>query len=232
MTSPWRVDHHFMKQIFFLFLCSVPVLAQAPLRLVICGDSTVAEYPDTNPQRGWGQYMQPLFNDSVRIFNLAKGGRSTKTFLEEGLWAQAMALKPDVILIQFGHNDSHDPKLPEATNATTDYMDYLRRFVDEARAIGAMPILITPVQRRSQVDTLIPYAEAMRKVAAEKQVALIDLHASSGKYYRELSEAEIVKLEAKGTDHTHFSEAGARSIAALVMKELAELDPRLKKAMK
>ena len=53
--------------------------------------------------------------------NSAKNGRSTKTFLNEGLWAKALALKPDVILIQFGHNDSHDPKLPEATNAATDY---------------------------------------------------------------------------------------------------------------
>jgi lysophospholipase L1-like esterase len=221
-----------MKSIFWFLLFAPAGLAQAPLRVAICGDSTVAEYPDTTPQRGWGQYIQGHVKDSVRVFNLAKGGRSTKTFLNEGLWARALALKPDIILIQFGHNDSHDPKMPEATNAATDYPDYLRQFIEEARAAGAVPILITPVQRRTKVDTLIPYAEAMRKVAAEERAPLIDLHAASGHLCRELGEAETAKLEANGTDRTHFNEAGARAIAALVMKELPDLDPRLKKELK
>jgi lysophospholipase L1-like esterase len=214
---------------FLLVSCS---LAQTPLRLVICGDSTVADYPDTTRQRGWGQYIQGYFKASVRVFNLAKGGRSTKTFLNEGLWTKALALKPDVILIQFGHNDSHDPKLPAATNAATDYANYLRQFVDEARAAGATPILITPVQRRTEVDSLLPYAEAMRKVAVEMHAPLIDLHASSGRFYRELGKAETAKLEANSQDRTHFNEAGARAIAGLVMKELPDLDPRLKKELK
>jgi len=217
-----------MKLICFLLLLGITTTAQQPLRLVICGDSTVADYPETTHQRGWGQYIQGYFKDSVRVFNLAKNGRSTKTFLKEGLWAKALALKPDIILIQFGHNDSHDPKLPEATNAATDYPNYLRQFIDEARAAGATPILITPVQRRTKVDSLLPYVEAMKKVAAEKRVPLLDLHASSGRLYSELGEAETAKLEAAGSDHTHFNEAGAIAIAALVMKELPVLDPRLK----
>ena len=221
-----------MKSIFALLLFASSTPAQTPLRLVIAGDSTVAEYPATTPQRGWGQYIQGYFTDSVQVTNLAKGGRSTKTFFNEGLWAKALALKPDVVLIQFGHNDSHDPKNPEATNAATDYPNYLRQFVDEARAAGALPILITPVQRRTKVDTLVPYAEAMRKVAAEKQVALIDLHASSGKLYRDLGEAGAAELAANSTDGTHFNEKGARAIAALVIKELLDLDPRLKKELR
>ena len=221
-----------MKSIFALLLFASSTPAQTPLRLVIAGDSTVAEYPATTPQRGWGQYIQGYFTDSVQVTNLAKGGRSTKTFFNEGLWAKALALKPDVVLIQFGHNDSHDPKNPEATNAATDYPNYLRQFVDEARAAGALPILITPVQRRTKVDTLVPYAEAMRKVAAEKQVALIDLHASSGKLYRDLGEAGAAELAANSTDGTHFNEKGAQAIAALVMKELLDLDPRLKKELR
>ena len=221
-----------MKSIFALLLFASSTPAQTPLRLVIAGDSTVAEYPATTPQRGWGQYIQGYFTDSVQVTNLAKGGRSTKTFFNERLWAKALALKPDVILIQFGHNDSHDPKNPEATNAATDYPNYLRQFVDEARAAGALPILITPVQRRTKVDTLVPYAEAMRKVVAEKQVALIDLHASSGKLYRDLGEAGAAELAANSTDGTHFNEKGARAIAALVIKELLDLDPRLKKELR
>ncbi len=217
-----------MKLIAVLFALALPVFAQTPLRLVLAGDSTVCEYPVTTGQRGWGQFIAGYFSDSVRVFNLAKGGRSTKTFLNEGLWGRALALKPDILLIQFGHNDSHDAKLPEATNAASDYPNYLRQFVREARATGAIPILITPVQRRTKVDTLLPYAEAMRRVAAEDHVALIDLHASSGKLYRELGEAGAAELAANDHDQTHFNEKGARAMAALVMKELPELDPRLK----
>jgi len=226
-----------MKTIFAMFLYAAPMLAQTsagsnvaptPLRLAIAGDSTVAEYPATVPQRGWGQYIQDYFSGSVRVFNLAQGGRSTKTFLHGGLWGKLLALKPDIVLIQFGHNDSHDPKLPEATDAATDYSDYLRQFVDDVRGAGAIPILITPVQRRTKVDTLLPYAAAMRKVAAEKQAALIDLYVSSGKLYRDLGEAGAAELAANSTDATHFNEKGARAIAALVMKELLDLDPRLR----
>jgi lysophospholipase L1-like esterase len=221
-----------MKLVFAVLLMAMQAEAQEPLRLAIAGDSTVATYGETTKQRGWGQYIQDYFNDSVKVFNLAKGGRSTKTFLNEGLWAQTLALKPDVVLIQFGHNDSHDPKMPEATNAATDYSDYLRKFVDEARAAGALPILVTPVQRRTKVDSLIPYAEAMRKVATEKKAALIDLHLSSGELYRELGPAGTAELAANSKDGTHFNEKGARAIAALVMKELVNLDPRLKKDLK
>ena len=73
---------------------------------------------------------------------------------------------------------------------------------------------------------------AMKLVAAEKHALLIDLHASSGKLYRELGSTETATLEANGTDRTHFNETGARAIAALVMKELPDLDPRLKKELK
>jgi lysophospholipase L1-like esterase len=221
-----------MKLVLAVLMIAFSGQAQTSLRIALAGDSTVCDYPDTTQQRGWGQYIQGYFNEHVKVFNLAKGGRSTKTFLNEGLWAKTLALKPDIILIQFGHNDSHNPKNPEATNAATDYSDYLRRFVDEARAAGAVPILVTPVQRRTEVDTLIPYAEAMRKVAAEKKAALIDLHRSSGELYRELGRAGAAELAANSTDGTHFNEKGARAMAALVMKELPELDPRLKRDLK
>ncbi len=221
-----------MKFLLAMLFFAAPVVAETNLRIAIAGDSTVAEYGDKTTQRGWGQYIQWYFRDSVQVSNLAKGGRSTKTFLNEGLWAKSLAVKPDVILIQFGHNDSHDPKQPEATNAAGDYADYLRNFVDEARAAGAVPVLITPVQRRTKVDSLLPYADAMRAVATEKQVALIDLHGSSGKLYGELGEAATAELEANAKDRTHFNEKGARAIAALVMKELVEIDPRLKKELR
>jgi lysophospholipase L1-like esterase len=214
-----------------LILTFTSALAQSPLKIAIASDSTACDYPLTGTQRGWGQFIQGYFRSSVQVLNFAKGGRSTKTFLNEGLWAKTLAAKPDFILIQFGHNDSHDPKNPEATNAATDYADYLRKFVDEARSAGAIPILVTPVQRRTKVDTLIPYSDSMKRVAQEKSVLLIDLHASSGELYRKLGPAGAAELAANDHDQTHFNEKGARAVAALVMKELPDLDPRLRSAM-
>jgi lysophospholipase L1-like esterase len=97
----------------------------APLRIVIIGDSTVCDYPETSPSRGWGQFIQERFKDGdVKVINLAAAGRSTKTFIKEGRWQKALDSKPDYVLIQFGHNDSHGPEKPESTDAATDYKDY------------------------------------------------------------------------------------------------------------
>jgi lysophospholipase L1-like esterase len=208
------------------------LFAQAPVKVVIAGDSTVADYPAGSTQHGWGEYIQGYFNGNVHVVNLAKNGRSTKTFLQEGLWAQAIAEKPDIILIQFGHNDSHDPKNPEATSAKGDYSTYLKQLVAEARAAGATPILLTPVQRRTKTDSLMPYAEAMRKVAQQERVPVVDLHASSGKLYQEAGRGGAAELAANDKDQTHFNEKGARAMAALVMKELPALDDRLQKNLK
>jgi len=134
----------------------LPVITHAadpvpsPIRIVLIGDSTVCNYPVNQPTRGWGQYLPEYFTPgTVTITNLAAAGRSTKTFITEGRWQKALDLKPDYILIQFGHNDSHSPDQPEATDPATTYPDYLRRYIDDARAHGATPILITPMVRRT-----------------------------------------------------------------------------------
>ena len=216
------------------FLCAADSAAR---RLVIIGDSTVCNYPDSEPTRGWGQFIRGYFKDSVRVINLAKSGRSTKTFIKEGLWEKALMEQPDFVLIQFGHNDSHAAGRPESTEAPTDYKDYLRRYIDEARATGAMPILITPMHRRTfgtdgqLTDILRPYANAMKEVAAEKKVAVIDLHAASGKLFQQLGEAASAKMANQSGDRTHFNEQGAKAMAGLVMKELS-VEPSLKKHLK
>src|SRR4051812_13780579 len=149
--------------------------ADTPRRVVLIGDSTVSDYPATMPERGWGQFIQGYFDARrVKVINLAKSGRSTKTFIKEGLWQKALDEKPDFVLIQFGHNDSHPPQKPEATNAATDYKENLRRYIDESRAIGAKPILVTPMVRRifgengKLENELQPYADAMKQVGEEK----------------------------------------------------------------
>jgi lysophospholipase L1-like esterase len=138
------------------------------------------------------------------------------------------------VLIQFGHNDSHDPSMPEATGAATDYKDYLRRYIDDSRANGAVPILVTPMVRRifeadgKLQNELQPYADAMKQVGAEKKVPVIDLHASSRKLVEELGREKSAELANKKGDTTHFNEKGARAMAGLVMKELTTAAQKLK----
>ncbi len=210
---------------------------EAPLRLAIIGDSTVCEYPPQHACRGWGQYIQDYFRDTVRVINLARSGRSTKTFINEGLWTKTLEAKPDIVLIQFGHNDSHAPDRPESTDAATDFQDYLRRYVDEARLAGVTPILVTPVQRRTygsdgKLDnTLLAYANAMKAVAAEKNVKVVDLNASSGRLYEQQGAAANDVVASAPQDRTHFNEEGARLMAHLVMQELTQVEPRLTKKL-
>ena len=217
----------------FAMLASTRSAEPAKLTIAIIGDSTVCDYPPDHACRGWGQFVSGHFKDGVRVVNLAASGRSTKTFIAEGRWKRTLAEKPDVVLIQFGHNDSHGPAKPEATDAATDYRDFLRRYVDESRTANATPIFVTPMYRRTfdadgkLTDILQPYADAMKAVAAEKKVALIDLHTASGELFRRLGKEHCPELANAPTDFTHFNEKGARAMADLVMKELPAAAPQL-----
>jgi lysophospholipase L1-like esterase len=203
--------------------------------MVIIGDSTVCNWPDQEVRRGWGQYIQGYFSKQLEVVNLARSGRSTKTFIQEGLWAKAMEEKPAYVLIQFGHNDSHDPGRPESTDADTDFAGYLRHYIDEARSAGAIPVLITPMHRRTfntqgkLTDNLLPYAAAMKPVADEKKVGLVDLYAASGVLFEQLGPVGAAKLANAADDRTHFNEAGAKAMAALVMERLFIAEPSLER---
>ncbi len=219
--------------LLFAMLARVGSADAAKLTIVIIGDSTVCDYPPEHACRGWGQFIAENFKDTVRVANHARSGRSTKSFIAEGRWARVLEEKPDFVLIQFGHNDSHAKERPEATDAATDYRDYLRRYVDESRAAKATPIFITPMYRRTfdkdgkLTDILQPYADAMKAVADEKKVPVIDLHTTSGALFRELGKDHAPALASSPIDFTHFNEKGARAMADLVMKELPASDARL-----
>jgi lysophospholipase L1-like esterase len=228
--------------LILILLCIAQISdgADAPreVRIAVIGDSTVCEYPATSNIRGWGHFLAPAFQAHVRVINLAKSGRSTKTFIKDGLWMKTLAEKPGFVLIQFGHNDSHARERPESTDAATDYRDFLRRYVDEARAAGATPVLVTPMHRRSfdkdgkVTQELLPYADAMKLVAKEKQVALVDLHGASGKLFQMLGDAGSTDLSCSATDRTHFSEKGAKAMAELVLNRMATVEPRLAALLK
>lgn len=210
------------------------------IEIALVGDSTVCNYPASSDQRGWGQLIPEFLAPGVAVNNLARGGASTKTF-PATRWREALDTKPEYVLIQFGHNDSHSPDKPEATDAATDYRDNLRRYVGEAREAGVRPVLVTPVRRRmfqngQPTTELRAYADAMKAVAAEMDVPVIDLYTTSGQLYAELGESGSEAYTMNNIDHadrpgkgdrTHFTETGAWAMARLVADDLARLDARL-----
>ncbi len=225
---------------------SPPSSPPPPLRVLLVGDSTVATWAATNPEKGWGQAIPGFFDDRLLIDNRAKPGASSKTFITQGLWTTAKsALRPgDYVLIQFGHNDAHGAGQPESTDASTDYKTYLQQYIDETKAKGATPVLVTPMYRRSfdangnplpyLVDSsgnpyynLLPYAVAMREVAEANQVTCIDLFAMSGDLLREIGNTATIALLAPN-DVTHWNQTGAMAMAALVARGLAASTEPLK----
>jgi lysophospholipase L1-like esterase len=206
--------------------------AQKPLNIVLVGDSTV------NDEGGWGEGFRAklidLFGFPLEVMNLARNGCSSKSFRDEGLWAPALAAKPDYILIQFGHNDEAGKGPERETDPTTTYRANLTRYVEEARAAGATPILVTSIVRRNfdpggkiKRDHMVLYVEEVRKIAAEKKVWLIDLYALTLAQAESLEPEDRESLNATTkdgkTDTTHLGPKGRREIGAIAAGEFLAL---------
>lgn len=205
-------------------------------RIYFIGDSTMAT------KNGYGDYVCDALKGKAECINLAKNGRSSKSFREEGLWRQAMAQlsqNPNQlqtwVLIQFGHNDQ--PGKPgRSTDLTTEYPNNLEMYVTEARANGAKPILVTPLIRRSfkngqHQDDLIDWAISMKKVAEKLQVPLIDLHTLSKQKVIEVGEEQADRYaeSPKGTpkfDRTHLGPLGACVFGSIVLSQLPAITGR------
>ena len=226
-----------------LLLLAFRAAPPAPTQVFLVGDSTMSDKPDlTKPERGWGMLFGQFFDNSVLIRNHAVNGRSTKSFLREGRWAKVLEqVKPgDWVFIQFGHNDSKAEDSVRSAPAQTLYRQLLTKFVREARAKGANPVLLTPVGRRSfddagkRRDDHGEYPGVVREVAQSEHVPLIDLHEKSWALYAQLGEAGTRPLfwsylngyyQAAATppaknDNTHFSEYGATRVAQLVARDV------------
>ncbi|WP_461790989.1 rhamnogalacturonan acetylesterase [Pedobacter sp.] len=215
------------------------------------GDSTMAnKKPEKSPETGWGQVFGSFFNDNVRIVNTAMDGRSTKRFVNEGRWDRVLErLKPnDYVFIQFGHNDAKLDK--EGTGVSPqEFETYLVKFVNDCRAKKAIPVLITPVMRRSFrnnkfYDSHGEYPQVTKKVAKDMDVALIDLHQKSEvlisglgsepskKLFMWLDSGVNANYPSGKRDNTHFNEYGAQQIAQLVVNEIKQSNLDLKKYIK
>ncbi len=199
--------------------------------LHIAGDSTAAQkYADAAPETGWAMALPFFLRKDLAVANHAVNGRSSKSFVDEGrLDAVLSVIRPgDVLLVQFGHNDAKAEDPARHTEPWSTYQDYLRRYVDGARARGARPVLATSVERRrfdasgKALPTHGEYPAAMRALAAEEGVALLDLQALSLALWQELGPEETKKYfnwTATEQDNTHFNPPGAIAVARLVARE-------------
>jgi lysophospholipase L1-like esterase len=188
----------------------------------LAGDSTVTDQPKA-PVTSWGQMLPRFFGPRVAIANHAESGETMKSFIT-GLRMDKMLsrMRPgDWLLIQFGHNDMKENWPQTYAPAMGTYKLYLKVFIAEARRKGATPVLVTPMHRRSfdgdkVRNTLGEYPEAVRQVAREEGVALIDLNAMSAEFYESLGPEGSAKAFAPG-DGTHHSAYGAHELAKRVV---------------
>ena len=218
-----------------LTLANEPGEKSKPVRVALIGDSTVASYAKPPADRpdltGWGQVFGEFFDEHVHVLNHARSGRSSKSFLREGRWKPVLEDRPDFVFIQFGHNDQPG-KGDRTTDPKGDFQDNLRRYIKESREIGATPVLVTPVARRTFRDgkpytTLTPYADAMKSVAKQTRTPLIDLHQLSFDLYERLGDEGSADLSASASDRTHFSRKGGLAIAELVARAVSDQVPEL-----
>ena len=204
-----------------------------PIGITIIGDSTVSTYHPRFIKAGWGQMLPHHFVDCVYFRNEAVGGQSSKSFVKNGSWKAALPYLPDYVLIQFGHNDCLG-RGEKTTDPNSDFMDYIRKYVDDSREIDAKPILITPMARRIfgpdskiSAEELAGYAAAMKRVAKEKNVAVIDLHAKSVEFYNHSGEEATSFMTFSQTDRSHFTAEGAKIMAKLIAEEIPNVAPKL-----
>ncbi len=217
--------------------------ARAPgtvLRIDLIGDSTQTD------NAGYGRGFCANLSSKIDCVNMAKGGASTKTFREQGLWDRSLATRPDYMLIQFGHNDMETPEHLDRQVPMAQYEQNLRHFITEARAQGIKPVLVTPLTRRYfQSDgkvhsDLLAQAATMKRVATDTHVPLIDLQGESIAFLDRLGEAQGVKLgitkkDAEGNtipDKTHLNWQGSYVFGRMVAVDLGEQVPALAQYVK
>lgn len=256
-------------KIFGIGLCSILVLGAFSFKskvttIYLIGDSTVANYSlEDNyqtkkfPQVGWGQVFQPFFQkDSlklvkgilgnakeVKVDDRAKGGRSTRTFFQEGRWAAVYnsLKKGDVVMMQFGHNDASVEKTERYVNIE-GYKEFLRLFINQTKEKGAIPIVLTPVARNypwkdgKLTNVHGDYPQAAIDVAKELNVKLIDLNelsmnffSSKGQdyvttnYFMNFEAGKFPAYPEGQKDNTHFQTEGGIAVAKLVFDAMKNL---------
>jgi rhamnogalacturonan acetylesterase len=237
---------------FLMLLYSFSVIKEKPV-LYIIGDSTVknSDGSGRNGQWGWGSLIGGYFDSTkIDVRNHAIGGRSSRTFITEGRWdAILKTLKEgDYVMMQFGHNDAspladtarargtikglgddsletYNPirKMKETVHS---YGWYMRKFINEAKAKGAIPIICSPIPRLNYTKegkiVREAYAEWSRQLAEDNKVFFIPLNEKVAVEYEEMADSVTVR-KFFPSDHTHTDKAGALLNAQKVVEAVKEL---------
>ena len=218
--------------------------------LFLIGDSTVNN--STSGQMGWGTPIAALFDRTkINVENRARGGRSSRTYLTEGLWDQVLAaIKPgDFDLMQFGHNDGGSltegraraslkgagDETQEVVNKNTNQKEvvhtygwYIRKYIADTKAKGATPIVLSPVPRNIWKDGKVirasnDYGKWAAEAAKAESALFIDLNEIVARHYEEVGPEKVQAQFFTATDHTHTTPAGAQLNAASVIEGLRGL---------
>ena len=229
---------------FALLLLLTSFIKPAPtLTLFLIGDSTVNN--SGKGQLGWGNVLNAYFDTTkIMVRNNAKAGRSTRTFISDGRWKTTLdVIKPgDFLLMQFGHNDGSVPDTSKAgrrgvlrgtgeetkalvwpdghPETVNTYGWYLRKFIREAKAKGATPVVCSMIPRNEWKDGKVirasrDFGQWAQEVAQQEGVAFIDLNDLTARKYEQLGPDEVKKFFP--SDHTHTNEAGAKLNAESVV---------------
>ena len=246
-----------MKKIAFKILSVAAILFLAAFSFIqqkttvyIIGDSTAAnKLPKAYPETGWGMELKSFFNDDIVVDNRALNGRSTKSFKAEKQWQPILEkLAPgDYVFIEFGHNDEKIDK-PGIGTSLEEFKINLINYVNETRNKKAIPVLLTPISRRSfkngvLADTHGSYPNVTRKVADSLKVPLIDMLVKTEGLLTKLGDLPSIKLfnyvdsgnvnyPVGKKDDTHLSPEGAKKIAGLVVQGIKEQKLALAKKLR
>ncbi|MGO1244227.1 MAG: rhamnogalacturonan acetylesterase [Sphingobacterium sp.] len=228
------------------FLFSSFLLPLGKPTIWMIGDSTMAiKQPDKFPETGWGVAFAEAFNHQVTVDNRARNGRSTKSFISQGLWDEvAQGMKEgDYLFIQFGHNDEKIHK-PSTGAAIDEFKKNLAFFVQQIRRVKGTPVLLSPIARRKfqngvLVDTHGQYPGAVKQVADSLQVTFIDLTSASSQmlaqageesskaFFLQLAPGEHENYPEGVIDNTHLNTHGARAVSDIVTSELKRMNDPL-----
>lgn len=234
--------HHFIVSLFLLQCLLLSFEGQAQ-QLFLAGDSTLADKAAKDlPETGWGSPFAHFFSEQLSVLNLAKNGRSTKTFISEGRWQNLLdqLQTGDHVIIQFGHNDEVPGKKDRYTTPS-EYKTNLRTMIRQVREKQAHALLLSPVTRRyfdahGQIKVTHPYTQLLNEVVKETNVTYIDMDKVTRTYFSglgdTLSSLRFMHLRPgmhpnypNGVkDDTHFNELGAREVAQLVLAELKRIE--------
>lgn len=229
----------------------------------IIGDSTVknGDGKNSNILQGWGSFIDEYFDTTrITVSNQAIGGRSSRTFITDGRWDKILATlqKGDYVIMQFGHNDGgayddtarargtikgtgddsveiYNPirKMKEVVHT---YGWYMRKYVNDAKAKGAIPIVCSPIPRNDWKDGKVvrandSYMLWAKQVAEETGAYFIDLHNVISDAFEKMGQEKATSFFPQ--EHTHTNKAGAVFNAEIVVNEIGKLEKcKLKKYLK